>query len=99
MENIYFLLIFCLICWYFIYLRKVAETARAHAKQYCDKENLQFIAIARLSNKLNFTRQSGLHWITKFEFEFSGDGVSQYQGIVTLQGYKLLDIFLPPYRI
>ncbi|MGB1198760.1 MAG: DUF3301 domain-containing protein [Thalassotalea sp.] len=99
MENIYFLLIFCLIFWYFIYLRKVAECARYHAKKYCDNENLQFIAIARIANRLNFTKQAGLHWLTKFEFEFSGDGMSQYQGIVTLEGYKLKDIYLPPYRI
>ncbi|GAA5136595.1 DUF3301 domain-containing protein [Thalassotalea piscium] len=98
MENIYLLLIVCLIFWYFIYLRKVAETARFHAQKYCEKEDLQFIAIARISNRLNFTKRSGLYWVTKFEFEFSGDGVSQYQGVITLDGYKLRDIFLPPYR-
>lgn len=99
MENIYLLLIVCLVFWYFIYLRKVAETASYHAQKYCEKEDLQFISIARISNRLNFTKRAGLFWLTKFEFEFSGDGMSQYQGIITLEGYKLRDIFLPPYRI
>ena len=61
MENIYLLLFVCLVFWYFIYLRKVAEKARYHAQQYCKKESLQFIAIARLSNRLNFTKQAGIH--------------------------------------
>jgi len=99
MENIYYILIFCLIFWYFVYLRKVAEFARSHANKYCTKENLQFITIARQSSRLSFNKRQGVFWLSKFDFEFSGDGESQYQGVITLKGYKLDDINIPAYRI
>ncbi|WP_440873810.1 DUF3301 domain-containing protein [Thalassotalea sp. PLHSN55] len=99
MENIYFLLIVCLIFWYFVYLRKVSEVARMHAKRYCDKEQLQFIAIARRSSRLSFSKKDGIYWYSLFDLEFSGDGESQHQGVLSLKGYKLDDISLPVYRI
>ena len=99
MENIYILLIFFLICWYFIYLRKVAEFARIHTQQYCQKENLQYLSIARISSRLTFNKRMGIHWHSIFEFEFSGDGESQYIGRVLLRNYKLDKIDIPAYRI
>ena len=99
MENVYLLLIFFLIFWYFVFIRKVAEKARYYAKQYCDKENLQYISIARRSSRLSVNKRHGLHWFSTFEFDFSGDGVSQYQGVLSMRSYKLEDIELPAYRI
>jgi hypothetical protein len=99
MENIYYLLFFCLICWYFIYLRKLAEVGRKQAQSYCKQNNLQYIAIARRSSKLSFTKEHGLAWLSIFDFEFSGDGESNNHGVLTLTGLKLKDVVLPPYRI
>jgi len=99
MENIYYLLIIGLIFWYFIYLRKVAEFARSHINRYCESEKLQFISIARRSSRIRFNRKFGPHWLSIFEFEFSGDGESSYQGLMTLRGYRLDDINTPAYRI
>jgi len=99
MENIYYLLIVCLIFWYFIYLRRVSEFARMHVNKYCKKESLQFIAIARRSSRLSFSKRQGIHWVSVFDFEFSGDGESQYQGALTLKGYKLDNMDIPAYRI
>ncbi|MBL0709943.1 MAG: DUF3301 domain-containing protein [Colwellia sp.] len=99
MENIYYLLFFCLICWYFIYLRKLAEAARKHANHYCDQNNLQFIAIARRSSRLVFTKQHGLIWLSLFDVEFSGDGESNNNATLTLFGLKLDNVKIPPYRV
>ena len=99
MENIYYLLIVALIFWYFIYLRKVSEFARSYINKYCEKESLQFIAVARRSSRLSFSKRQGIHWVSIFDFEFSGDGDSQYQGALTLKGYKLDTINIPTYRI
>ncbi|WP_448564433.1 DUF3301 domain-containing protein [Thalassotalea ganghwensis] len=99
MENIYILLLFFLVFWYFVFIRKVAEKARYYAKQYCDKEDLQFITIARRSSRLSFNKRQGLNWLSVFEFEFSGDGVSQYQGVLSMRTYKLEGIDIPAYRI
>ena len=99
MENIYFLLIVCLFLWYFIYLRKVSECALRHIKTYCEKDGLQFISLSRRSSRLAFNKALGPHWVSIFDFEFSGDGESIYQGQATLRGYKLDNIHVPMYKI
>ena len=99
MENIYYLLIVCLFLWYFIYLRKVSEYALHHIKDYCKKEGLQFISLSRYSSRLVFTQALGPHWVSIFDFEFSGDGESTYQGQAILKGYKLDNIHVPMYKI
>lgn len=99
MENIYYLLFAFLICWYFIYLRKIAEAGKKHVLLYCQQNNLQFIDIARRSSKPRFSRQSGFYWLSVFDFNFSGDGEMSYQGVMTLRGLKLSDITTPAFRI
>ena len=99
MENIYYLLIVCLILWYFVYLRRVSEYALIHVNTYCNKENLQFISLARKSSRFKFNKALGPHWISIFEFEFSGDRESSYTGEIKLKGYKLDEVNLPPYKI
>lgn len=99
MENIYYVLFVCLILWYFIYLRKVSEFALLHTKKYCENEGIQFISLARKSSRFKFNTKLGPHWISNFEFEFSGNGESSYIGEVTLKGYKLEKFELPPYKI
>ena len=99
MAEIYLLLLICLVLWYFIYLRKIAESARKHAITYCKKEGLQYIAIARRTSRLRFNKRQGIFWYSIFDIEFSGDGQSSYQGTIILHGLKLVDINLPAYRI
>ena len=99
MENIYFLLFICLILWYFAAMRKIAERARALSKQYCEQQNLQFIAIARTSTAIKFTKKHGLHAKTQYEFEFSGDGESSYKGTLIMIGNKADSFDLPVYKL
>ena len=99
MENIYYLLIAFLVCWYFIYLRQISEAARVHAVKYCKKEHLQFIAIARRFTRPAFNKKEGIFMKSTFDFEFSGDGESSYQGALLLRGIKLDSVELPAYRI
>ncbi|MGJ8691193.1 MAG: DUF3301 domain-containing protein [Thalassotalea sp.] len=99
MGNIYILLFVLVIFWYFIYLRKVAEMGKYHAQQYCKQENLQFIDVARRSSKLRFNKQFGIHWLSDFDFEFSGDGESKYKAEIIMRGLKLENIDVPPYRV
>lgn len=99
MENIYYLLLVCLVIWYFIYLRKVSEVARIHAQKYCEQNQLQFIAIARQSSRLTFNKKYGLVWLSLFDVEFSGDGESSNNAILSLFGLKFGSVDIPPYRI
>lgn len=99
MENIYYLLLVCLIIWYFIYLRKVSEVARIHAQNYCEQNQLQFIAIARQSSRLTFNKKYGLVWLSLFDIEFSGDGESSNSAVLSLYGLKFGSVDIPPYRV
>jgi len=99
MENIYYLLIVALVFWYFIHLRKISEYARSHINNYCNTESLQFISLARKSSRICFSKQYGPHWVSVFEFEFSGDGESSYLGEMQLRGYKVDNVNMPPYKI
>ena len=98
-TDIYLLLLLFAVFWYFIYLRKIAEAARDQAIKYCKTEELQYIAIARKYSRPHFSKQQGFFWQSLFELEFSSDGESSYQGLLTLQGLKLKNIELPAYRI
>jgi hypothetical protein len=99
MENIYYLLLIFLLCWYFIYLRKISEIALFHANQYCEQNHIQFIAIARRSSRLHFSKKHGLVWFSIFDVEFSGDGESSNNATLSLYGLKLDNVEIPPYRV
>lgn len=99
MENIYYLLCFCLFCWYFVYLRQVSEMAKRHIHRYCEEGGLQFISLARRSSRLRFSKKQGPFIYSIFDFDFSGDGESNNQGCLSLCGLKLEKIDLPAYRI
>jgi hypothetical protein len=99
MLDIYVLLTIFLIIWHFLYLRKIVDAANWQVQKYCQDNNIQFIALARKSNRLKFSKRLGLYWLTRFELEFSGDGQSSYVGLAEMQGLKLFNVNLPPYRI
>ncbi|MFD2165834.1 DUF3301 domain-containing protein [Thalassotalea euphylliae] len=99
MADIYLFLFIFLIGWYFWYLRKVAEMARAHAGRYCKQQGLQFMSIARRTARPAFSKRKGFHIVSCFEFEFSGDGESSVQGLLYLNGLKLDKVDLPAFRI
>lgn len=99
MTEIYVLLLAFLIIWYFISLRKIAERARILAQQYCKQNSLQFIAIARTKTSVGISKRQGIFIKSIFEFEFSGDGESSYQGYLTMHGNKPLDFELPAYKV
>ena len=99
MENIYYLLLFCLFCWYFVYLRQVSEAAKRHITRYCKDGELQFISIARRSSRVKFTKQHGLCIYSVFDFDFSGDGESNNEGYLVLYGLKLEQVHVPAYRV
>lgn len=76
----------------------MSEYARNHINKYCNRESLQFISIARKSSRISFSKKEGPHWVSIFEFEFSGDGESSYTGEMILTNYKVASIEMPPYK-
>ena len=99
MDTVWFaILLFCL-WWYFIYQRKLAESARQYMQKYCEDHQLQFISIARSRTRLKFDAKRGLYWQNHYGFEFSGDGESRYEGTLVLNGTKVQSVDMPVYRV
>jgi hypothetical protein len=99
MTDIYIFLLVFLLVWHFIYQRQLAEIARRQVKNYCEQQNLQFLAIARNRTRLAFNKRAGIHWRVCFEFEFSGDGESSSCGTLLMAGKKVREFNLPAYRV
>ncbi len=80
-------------------LRKQAEIANKIAQQYCEKNDLQYIACARIKTKLIFFKRQFANWHSVYLFEFSGNGEDKNQGEITLEDCRLLDITTEVYRV
>lgn len=99
MGTIWLGLTFFCIGWHFYYQRKLAESARQFAHNYCEEKGLQFISIAKVKSRLVMDKHQGLRWRNHYEFEFSGDGQSSYEGTLILLGNKVQKIDTPVYRV
>ena len=90
-----FVVAIALLFWRF---RAIAEIANNHLTEYCERQNLQLLSVARCSTKVSSYRgKLDLH--SEFAFEFSGTGEDSYKGILTMAGLKILDLYTPAYRI
>ncbi|MCL5254961.1 MAG: DUF3301 domain-containing protein [Gammaproteobacteria bacterium] len=72
------------------------EQARRHAEQVCEKNNVQFLDIARSSGRLALKPKLG--WQASFTFGFSSDSKSRYEGEIVLINLYLKQALLPPFR-
>lgn len=73
------------------------ETARQYAEHICQRHQLQLLDIARKSGGLSWRHQLG--WRATFQFGFSSDGETRYEGSLTLLNLHLQNSQLPPYRV
>ncbi len=78
--------------------RRQAEYARRYAQQYCKQNQLQFLDIAWKRGRI---AKIGRHigWLSDYEFAFSSDGESRYEGNISLINLRLRDVSTPPYRL
>lgn len=96
--NLVLLMAISLVFYQFWRLRGIAEYIIPVAKQYCAKEDLQFISLARKSTR--FKAYNGkLDWHLSYYLYFSSDGESEYVGEILCHGKKMISINLPAYRI
>lgn len=92
------LLSICLVAFQFWRLRGIAEYSIDYCKQYCDKNHLQFIALARLNTRPSFS-SGRFDWKIEYALEFSSNGEDAYVGTVTCVGKQILTVDLPAYKI
>lgn len=97
--SIDFLLLFILvgIAVGFWLWRKQDEFARNHAIRICQRNHLQLLDIARKKSYPSF--KYGISWLAQYQFGFSSDGETRYEGQLELRGFRLSHSELPPYRV
>ncbi|MEL3923540.1 DUF3301 domain-containing protein [Aeromonas enteropelogenes] len=76
--------------------RRQAELAWKYMRRYCQHHDLQLLSLAR--GKRELARQP-LRLLTHYQFEFSSDGESHYQGTLKMQGLHVVGVELPPHRM
>ncbi|EKE84858.1 DUF3301 domain-containing protein [Idiomarina xiamenensis] len=87
-----------LLGWLFWLWRQQSERARQQAQRYCQQQQLQLLEVYR--GKGRFCRHQGrLGWLSHFQFDFSSDGESRYQGDLWMFNGKLTSIETPAYRL
>lgn len=99
METIWFLMfaaIFVMAIWQD---RKIAESAKQHAKRECDKLNVQLLSVACTQRRIGMLKNGKPGFKTQFTFEFSSTGDDCYQGTLYLQDTKLINLDIPPHKI
>ena len=78
-------------------VRAISEKANDYLRQYCEKNGLQLISVARRKTRL--AARGKLDWHTEFNFEFSSNGEDSYQGSMTMIGLSIVSTDLPVHRI
>lgn len=81
----------------FWFWKKQDEFARVYAQQICKQQGLQFLDIARKKSYPNF--KFGISWYAHYQFGFSSDAESRYEGYIELSNLRLAKRHLPAYRI
>lgn len=72
------------------------EHARKQAEAICKKYNVQFLDIARSRGRPRFTPRTG--WEAGFQFGFSSDIQTRYEGELVLLNLHLRDVTMPPHK-
>ena len=78
--------------------RAMSESVRAQLATYCERQNIQFISVARVKTRIGSYRGK-LDFHCDFVFEFSGNGEDTTQGYVKMIGLKIQHIDTPAYRV
>ena len=84
--------------WLFWQGRRQAEQAKRYAERYCQQHELQFLDIA-WSHGRPAKRGRHFGWLSHYQFAFSSDGESRYEGTMTLLNLRLDEVITPPYRL
>lgn len=98
LVDILFLLFLVVIIGQFWRIRAISESANRYVVQYCEKQQLQFISIARGRTRPGIV-QGKPDWKTQFIFEFSGNGEDKYQGVLEMEGLRAISTIVPPYKV
>ncbi len=98
LGDIVLLMVIAAVAFQFWRIRAISERAKAFLENYCNKQGLQLIDVARSKTRLTIFR-ARVDWYTEFTFEFSSTGEERYSGLLCMKGLVVADTQLPAYRI
>lgn len=96
--DIVLLTVIAAVAFQFWRIRAISERAKTFLENYCKKQGLQFIDVARSKTRLTIFR-ARIDWYTEFTFAFSSTGEERYSGLLCMKGLIVTDTQLPAYRI
>lgn len=90
-----------ILAWLWLENQGVRERAIGIAKDFCAKENVQFLdgAMALVRMRLGRTAQGRVAIVRTYQFEFSDTGDNRLKGTIILLGKKLETLHLQPYHL
>lgn len=98
LADILFILVLVVVIAQFWRIRAISEAANSYLVNYCEKQSLQLISVARDKTRLGLVRGKP-DWKTQFVFEFSGNGEDKYVGMLEMEGLRALTTVVPPYKV
>jgi GNAT superfamily N-acetyltransferase len=98
MYSLIIILCIAMIALQFWRLRGISEYTIKYAEQYCKKEGLQYISLARNKTRISIERGKP-DWLIEYDLEFSSDGETQYIGTITSHGKRIMRVDLPVFRM
>mgnify|MGYP001385523093 CR=1 FL=1 len=95
------LLSVALVCWGWYAIMQGREAALAAGKRVCETQGLQLLddTVAMSLFKMRFNKSQGLILSRVYGFEFTDTGDNRRQGVLVMEGTRLTDIQLEPYRL
>lgn len=89
------------IAWFWQDSLRVREIAIALAKDFCAKENVQFLdgAVAAVSIRLKRDRRGRLVIARDYQFEFTDTGDNRLKGTIMMLGHSMETMHLPRYGL
>lgn len=98
LADILFILVLVVVMAQFWRIRAISEAANRYLANYCEKQGLQLISVARDKTRLGLVKGKP-DWKTQFVFEFSGNGEDKYIGMLEMEGLRALSTVVPPYKV
>ncbi len=86
-----------LVAMLFWQLRQISEAAAIAAQRLCQQRRLQLLNSARVHSRIGKITHGGLGWRTRYQLEFSTDGLNTLQATLIFSGHRLQDIQMPLY--
>ena len=86
------------ITWFWLDTLRARELARAHARRWCSENDLQYLDDTVSLKQIGIGRANSgtLAFARRYRFEFSVDGRSRLDGLVSLIGGRVEWLHAPP---